>query len=353
MTGLREGTTAEDLARDRVPFVRATVVRAQHPTSSHAGDTALVRADGSIEGFVGGSCAESSVREYGLRALQAGEPLLLRIVPGDAVPGSAPAGVEPGAVTVANPCLSGGSMEIFLEPRLPAPRVLVVGDTPIAHALVALGGPLGFAVEPTDAGPAGADAVPRPDDAALVVASHGRGEEPALTAALRAGVPYVGLVASRTRGAAVLASLDVPDGLRARVHSPAGLDLGGGTAAEIALAILAELVGERRAAARAAAAPEPATAIDPVCGMTVVAVAASLHLETADGVRWFCGPGCRDAYAADPTRHAPGGRRRRPVAAGRRRAGRGAGPGGLPHRPRAGDGAVPRRPAAPAAAAGG
>jgi xanthine dehydrogenase accessory factor len=287
-------TTTEDLVRARVPFVRATVVRAQHPTSSHAGDTALVRADGSIEGFVGGTCAESSVREYGLRALHAGEPLLLRIVPG-----GAPAGAEPGAVTVANPCLSGGSMEIFLEPLLPAPRVAVVGNTPIAHALVALGGPLGFAVEP------GGDA--RPGDAALVVASHGRDEEPALTAALRAGVPYVGLVASRTRGAAVLASLDVPDELRARVHSPAGLDLGGGTAAEIALSILAELVAERRAAARAEAAPEPAVAVDPVCGMTVAAVPSSVHLPTEAGVVYFCCTGCRDAYVADPARHAPAG----------------------------------------------
>jgi xanthine dehydrogenase accessory factor len=295
MTDLMEGTAAE-LARARVPFVRATVVRAQHPTSSHAGDTALVRADGSIDGFLGGTCAESSVREYGLRVLRANEPLLLRIVPGD-VPA---AGAQPGAVTVANPCLSGGSMEIFLEPRLPAPRVLVVGDTPIARALAELGGPLGFAVELTD----GATA-PEPDDAALVVASHGRGEEPALTAALRSGVPYVGLVASRTRGTAVLTALDVPAELRARVHSPAGLDLGGRTAPEIALSILAQLVAERRSAAAAPTVPvEPATAVDPVCGMTVAAVPASVHLTIEGGTRWFCGTGCRDAYAADPARYA-------------------------------------------------
>ncbi|MCW2675424.1 MAG: hypothetical protein JWR70_464 [Modestobacter sp.] len=297
MTDLMEGTAAE-LARARVPFVRATVVRAQHPTSSHAGDTALVRADGRIDGFVGGTCAESSVREYGLRVLRANEPLLLRIVPG-----GVPAGAEPGAVTVANPCLSGGSMEIFLEPRLPAPRVLVVGDTPIARALAELGAPLGFAVELTDGA-----AAPEPDDAALVVASHGRAEEPALTAALRSGVPYVGLVASRTRGTAVLGSLDVPEELRARVHSPAGLDLGGRTAPEIALSILAQLVAERRSATTAAAPPEPATAVDPVCGMTVAAVPTSVHLEidggTGGGTRWFCCTGCRDAYAADPARYA-------------------------------------------------
>ena len=177
--------TADALARARVPFVQATVVRVQRPTSAHAGDTAVVRADGVISGFVGGTCAEASVREYGLRVLSAGRPLLLRIVPGEHVSG----GDEEGAVTVANPCLSGGSVEIFLEPKVPAPRVLVVGETPIAAALVELGGPLGFAVERTP----GEAAAPRPDDAALVVASHGRGEEPALEAALRLGVPYVGL----------------------------------------------------------------------------------------------------------------------------------------------------------------
>ncbi|MBW8767517.1 MAG: XdhC family protein, partial [Geodermatophilales bacterium] len=209
--------TAAELTRTREPFVQATVVRAQKPTSTHAGDTALVRADGSIDGFVGGACAEASVCEYVLRVLSANEPLLLRIVPGEV-----PVTTEDGAVTVANPCLSGGAVEIFLEPRVPAPRVLVVGESPIAEALVELGRPLGFAVELVP----GEEAAPRADDAALVVASHGRGEEPALTAALRLGVPYVGLVASRIRGAAVLAALDVPDDQRARVHSPAGLDIG-------------------------------------------------------------------------------------------------------------------------------
>ena len=196
--------TAAELARSRVPFVQATVVRAQRPTSAHAGDTALVRADGMIDGFVGGTCAEASVREYGLRVLVRNEPLLLRIVPEAGAPTE-----EEGAVTVANPCLSGGSMEIFLEPRVPEPRVLVIGDTPIAAALAELGPPLGFAVEQVAGEGAASLADSVADVAALVVASHGRGEEPALTAALRLGVPYVGLIASRKRGAAVLAALDL------------------------------------------------------------------------------------------------------------------------------------------------
>jgi xanthine dehydrogenase accessory factor len=289
--------TAAELARTREPFVQATVVRAQKPTSAHAGDTALVRADGSIDGFVGGTCAEASVREYGLMTLSTNQPLLLRIVPGEV----APAGSEEGAVTVANPCLSGGSVEIFLEPRVPAPRVLVVGESPIAAALADLGRLLGFDVQLVS----GEAAKPEAGDAALVVASHGRGEEPALTAALRLGVPYVGLVASRIRGASVLAALDVPDEQRSRVHSPAGLDIGARTAAEIALSVLTELVAERRSAEKVAAPPAgPASALDPVCGMTVAAVDSSPH-ATVDGVTtWFCCEGCRTAFLADPDRYA-------------------------------------------------
>ena len=289
--------TAAELARTREPFVQATVVRAQKPTSAHAGDTALVRADGSIDGFVGGTCAEASVREYGLMTLSTNQPLLLRIVPGEVAPRS----TEEGAVTVANPCLSGGSVEIFLEPRVPAPRVLVVGESPIAVALADLGRPLGFDVQLAS----GEEARPEADDVALVVASHGRGEEPALTAALRLGVPYVGLVASRIRGAAVLASLDVPDEQRSRVHSPAGLDIGARTAAEIALSVLTEIVAERRSAEKVAAPPPgPASALDPVCGMTGAAVDSSPH-ATVDGVTtWFCCEGCRTAFLADPDRYA-------------------------------------------------
>src|SRR3954465_4777317 len=156
---------ADELAAARVPFVTATVVRAQRPSSVAAGDSAVVLADGSIEGFVGGACAESSVRLHALRVLETGEALVLRIVPGDEA-----GPPEEGAVTVQNPCLSGGALEIFLEPRLPAPRVTVVGETPIALALVSLGEGVGYEV--------GVDQAE--GDVAVVVASHGRDEEEAL-----------------------------------------------------------------------------------------------------------------------------------------------------------------------------
>jgi xanthine dehydrogenase accessory factor len=314
---------AEELAERREPFVRATVVRAQRPTSAHAGDVALIDASGVIVGFVGGNCVESSVRTYALQALASREPLLLRVVPGEPSLGS-----EEGAIQVSNPCLSGGAIEIFLEPQVPAPRMLIVGATPIAEALAAMGALLGFSV----AASSSSESAPvAPGDAAVIVASHGSGEEPTLEAALRAGVPYVALVASRVRGAAVLASLDVDEQQRARVHSPAGLLLGGHTPAEVALSIMAELVQERASAGSSAAAgsaspagsdsteseapvsvtlgqapPSAAVplAIDPVCGMSVVAVPASLHVDGDAGTSYFCSEGCRKAFLADPERYA-------------------------------------------------
>jgi xanthine dehydrogenase accessory factor len=229
---------AEALADERVPFVQATVVRARRPASVRPGATALVLADGHIEGFVGGACAEESVRLHALRALETGEALLLRIEPGN---GDADA--IDGAVTVHNPCVSGGGLEIFLEPHLPPARVHVVGDTPVAFALAELGRDLGYDVAPS----AGGELELGGDDAAVVVASHGRDEEHALVTALEAGIPYVGLVASRARGESVKDALDVRDEDRARLHTPAGLDIGARTPEEIALSILAEIVAMRRA----------------------------------------------------------------------------------------------------------
>jgi xanthine dehydrogenase accessory factor len=291
---------AERMLAAREPFVAATVVRAAAPTSVRPGDAALVHADGTIEGFVGGVCAESSVRLHAIRALETGEPILLRLVPGGGAGGTDSDPIaQDGVVLVNNPCLSGGALEIFLEPRLPAPRVVVLGETPVATALADLGPRVGLAVEAGE---------PSAGDLALVVASHGRDEERALERGLRDGVPYVGLVASRRRGAAVLAALDVDDDLRARVRTPAGLDIGATTAEEIALSILVEIVEVRRR--RVAPPPETAalpagaaTAVDPVCGMEIVVTDATPRLEHDGATVWFCCEGCRSTFASDPVRH--------------------------------------------------
>jgi xanthine dehydrogenase accessory factor len=273
------GPLADQAARltaERRPFVLATVVRARRPTSVHPGDTAIVEADGTTAGFVGGVCAEASVRLHALRAMETGEPILLRLVPDDA-----DATEETDAVVERNPCLSGGALEIFLEPQLPAPRIVVAGHQPIAVALRNVAAAAGYEVDDTL----------KHGDAAVVVASHGSSEEELLAHALRASVPYVALVASRRRGEAVRAALEVPDELRARLHTPAGLDIGARTPAEIAVAILAELVSEHHGAPSRGPVRE---AVDPVCGMEVAVTEAT---PSCSG-EYFCSTRCRDAYAA-------------------------------------------------------
>jgi xanthine dehydrogenase accessory factor len=294
---------AAELRRQRVPFVHARVVRAERPTSAKAGDEAVVLPDGTIDGFVGGACAESTVRAQSLSLLDSGRSLLLRITPeGDGSTVDAD-----GTLTVVNPCLSGGTLEIFLEPVVPAPAVAVAGESPIAAALVALGEGVGFRV---------GDDVTGEGVVAAIVASHGRDEEQLLEAAVRAGVPYVGLVASRKRGEAVVAGLDLDPAQRATIRTPAGLDIGARTPREVALSILAEIVAVRprpsAAPTTAAAAPStptraaaPDVATDPVCGMAVVTGDDALHLDH-DGARWwFCGTGCLRAFAADPSAYLP------------------------------------------------
>jgi xanthine dehydrogenase accessory factor len=304
---------AQELTAQGAAFVTATVVRVEHPTSVRPGNVALVHEDGSIEGFVGGVCAQNSVRLYSLKAIERGEPLLLRILPdGPDGPGGSEGedvnteiGHDEGSVTVQNPCLSGGAIEVFLEPFLPAPRMIVAGDTPIATALMRLGPELGLdAVDSrsTDSGPP----VPSSEDLALVVAAHGRDERAILVAALRTGVPYVGLVASRKRGAAVLETLredGVPSELLERVDTPAGLDIGARSPSEIALSILASIIQVRRRSSttpRSWAAVPPTTAIDPICGMTVVVTPDAITFEHAGegagGTYYFCGEGCRRAF---------------------------------------------------------
>jgi xanthine dehydrogenase accessory factor len=294
---------AEALAAAGTPFVWATVVRAERPTSAKPGDSALVLADGQVDGFVGGDCAESTVRVQALEVLAIATPRLVRITPSAEDAGTPD---DDDIVTVHNPCLSGGTLDIFLEPSVPLPVVAVFGHAPIAAALLRAHRLFGQQVlrleKPDDPLPLGTRAV--------VVASHGNDEELVLEAALRAEVPYVALVASRRRGPAVLASLEVNERLRSRVHTPAGLDIGARTAPEVALSILAEIVAvvheppSHRDDTLGPASDLTETVRDPVCGMMVAPVDASQHVETPTGVVYFCGTGCRNAYLDNPLAYA-------------------------------------------------
>lgn len=286
---------AEALRQARTPYVLATVVRAQRPTSAKAGDSALVLADGTLDGFVGGTCAESTVRSVGLQLLESGASTLLRITPesgAEITPESGAEQAHEGLMIVNNPCLSGGTLEIFMEPMLPAPLVHVFGDAPVARALVRVGEAIGYAMSTGD--------IIAPDTTAVLVASHGHGEEPVLEAAVRARVPYIGLVASRRRGDAVLQDLGLT---RDQIHTPAGLDIGARSASEIAVSIFAEIIAQRPVSTVDKPAVSARVAIDPVCGMSVEISPTSLYADHAGETYYFCAAGCRKAFLADPQRY--------------------------------------------------
>jgi xanthine dehydrogenase accessory factor len=280
-----------ELTTSRVPFVHATVVRAQEPSSARAGDQAVVLGDGSIEGFVGGQCAAGSVRTAALDALQTGASVLLRVLPD----GDASFPDSPGATIVVNPCLSGGALEIYLEPLLPSPALYLVGSSPTADAVAALAPTLGFVVDRQTEGadPGGA--------LAAVVSSHGGDEPAAVREALDAGIGFIGLVCSHRRGESLLEELDLPEHELRRVYTHVGIDIGARTPPEIALSIMAAIVrGVRLEGLTAPPSPRaparPVQVVDPICGMTVT-VAPDTPQVTLDGEEfWFCNPGCRDQF---------------------------------------------------------
>jgi xanthine dehydrogenase accessory factor len=325
---------AAELEAAGKPFAIATVVAVRRPTSARPGAAGIVHPDGTIEGWVGGSCAQPVVVREALRSIVDGQPRLLRLSKDAPAEGRRADGI----VELVMTCHSGGTLEIYVEPHLPAPILWVAGTTPIAGALVALGSAAGWRVSlfdpiaDPDAFPlaerviVGTDIVRRDPETtpAIVVATQGIWDEEALAAALSRDAAYVGLVASPTRAAVVRSWLrdeaGIPEERLAALRAPAGLDLGAETAEEVALSVLGELVQVRRGRAAFVAAPGPATLagvaaavpeiapvvddivlLDPVCGMTVDRDAVR-HLAEHDGMVYaFCSMGCRTRFIREPT----------------------------------------------------
>ncbi|MEA2668633.1 MAG: xanthine dehydrogenase accessory factor [Chloroflexota bacterium] len=285
-------------------FVVATVVRVDPPTSARPGDKALIAADGTLWGWIGGSCSESLVRREALHAMGDGQPRLVKIAP-DMAPEH-----EPGVVAHVSTCPSAGSLDVFIDPHLPRPVLLVIGDTPAAHTLVRLGATIGYetcAVHPgavasdfpdADRVIGSLDLAPAKPGATTwaVVATMGHYDEEAIEALLPHEVAYIGLVASRKRAATVLAVLTVRGTLGLdRVRRAADGSVGG-SQEEIALAVLAEIVAERQARQPSYTMALPATAIDPICGMSVEIKGALHTLVLGETTYYFCGAGCLDAF---------------------------------------------------------
>jgi len=320
MNGWQVIEQAAALAQRGEAVALATVVWRQGPSSGQVGSRAVITVSGEVHGWIGGACAEPSVIREAQAVIAEGAPRLLLLGTtdkfGDAIP--------EGMTVVPIACQSEGALEVYIEPVLPAPHLVVVGHSPMAHTLAKLAGALGWRADRLDwTAFSAADADGR---SMIVVATQGHGDEEAIEQAVAAGPAYLGLVASRKRGAAVLGYLaerGVASEQLDLVHVPAGLDLGKTSHAEIAVAILAELVQLRATgnlgaperasrARRSGTAPgearrsEPAgsEATDPVCGMTVMAGPMGRGLDYESVTYYFCSAGCRAKFESSPASYA-------------------------------------------------
>lgn len=273
-------------ARDE-RFALVTVVRREPPSSARVGDTALVTEGGAYHGWAGGGCTRETVVREAQAAIADGRPRLLCLSPEMKIP------PRPGMVALRMTCDSGGSVEIYVEPVLPVPRLVLFGDTPAVEALARIGEAMGYRVE------RGAEASAK--DAHVLVGTMGDEDLEVLQRVLRGEPAYVGVIASRKRFEQVretLIACGVPRAALERVAAPAGLDIGAQAPEEIALSVMAQIVERRRKTVdkKEIVQDKPGEAVDPICGMTVT-IARARHSAEVKGVNYyFCCAGCRTKF---------------------------------------------------------
>jgi xanthine dehydrogenase accessory factor len=310
---------AAELSRRHQPFLTATVVWARGPSSGKRGSTAIIQPDGTVTGWIGGACAEPVVIREAREALADGKPRLLFLGTEEDIAAAA----RPDVTTVPISCTSEGALEVYLEPMLTQPYLVIVGGSPAVHTLTNLAKDLDWRITVVDDGGEkdqhpGANTVltrlvmpPDIDSAtAVLIATQGHYDEPALEAALATDAGYIGLVASKKRADTVIGYLEdrhVPTSQLERVVAPAGLDLGHVGHREIGVAVLADLV-RRKAAGELGGSvvrtEQTHTAIDPVCGMEVEIATARWISDHAGETYYFCAPGCKTTFEKTPAEFA-------------------------------------------------
>ena len=321
MHGLGVLARASELARSGETFALATVVWRQGPSSSKQGSRAIITADGEIDGWIGGACAEPVVIREARQVMADGIPRLLLLGRLDQFGQLVSAGVPDGMTVAPISCQSEGALEVYIEPVFPVPHLVIVGNSPMTRTLAELARALDWRTDLVSTAEFTAEHAD--ERSMIVIATQGHGDEEMIERAAALRPAYLGLVASRKRGEAVvgyLAERGVPQDQLDRVHSPAGLDLGKTSHEEMAVAILAELVQLRASGALPsvpAPRPEPAhqpegrpmrqlklaEAVDPVCGMTVTPNASTLHLEHDGVTYYFCCSGCHRAFSDNPHKY--------------------------------------------------
>ncbi|MBW3591981.1 MAG: XdhC family protein [Actinobacteria bacterium] len=342
---------AHEFSHSGEAFALATVVWRRAPSSGKVGYKALVTAKGEVSGWVAGACTEPLVVRQAKKALKDGEPRLMLIGAEEDLQTRA----RDGLLTFPTTCQSEGALEIYVEPHLPTPQVVIVGRSPVVDTLASLANELGWRTVIVDdeggslSDHSSADEVRRTLDLTkagvnsssyVMVATLGHYDEEALEAALATEAAYIGLVASRKRADAVMEYLrdnGAPQDAIDRIKAPAGLDLGRIQHEEMAVAVLAEIVQRKAAQAAAPAkAPKPTInvapddqkqaalsggsngssqrsgepaeteaaeeeeAVDPVCDMIVTVAGARYHAEHKGKTYYFCCPACRKLFQNSP-----------------------------------------------------
>jgi xanthine dehydrogenase accessory factor len=296
---------AQELSKQDIPFATALIVFADKPTSGKLGDKAIITADGTLFGWIGGSCAQPTVIKEALKALSDGQSRLIRLSPN-------PKDLTPreGLIDFPMTCFSGGTLEIYIEPQYPKPRLIVVGDLAIAQALSSIAKVMSYEVLMLDP-EKDADAIGKQvrPDTYVVVATHGNFDELALESALKARPDYIGLVSSKKRFQSILDYLKkagFTDEALDVLKAPAGLDIQAVRADEIALSIMAEIVQKRRnrqaydLSAFTHKTVPVEIAIDPVCGMEVKIAKAKATHEYHGTTYYFCCNGCKQSFIDNP-----------------------------------------------------
>jgi xanthine dehydrogenase accessory factor len=291
-------------------FAVAEVVRYFSPVSGKVGDKAIIFADGTIWGWIGGGCAQPAVVREALKALKDGRPRLVRIAPSSSQ--------EEGIVTYNMSCHSGGALDVYIEPVLPKPHIVILGRSPVGRTLARLGKVIGYTVSvaapqadrqsypdadrvQTDLNLCGLKVGPK---TFVVVSTQGDSDEEALEQALQTDASYVAFVASRKKAAKVLESLSergIDKARLSQVRAPAGLDIQARSQEEIAVSILAEIVQLNIGHAREqngipSLSGEKQEAKDPICGMTIDIGTAKHTSEFEGNAFYFCCAGCKQTF---------------------------------------------------------
>ncbi len=312
---------AAELLEKQEPFAVAIVTHHTAPISGKPGYKAIIRGDGSVWGWVGGGCTQPLVVKEGLKALRDGRPRLVRISP-DQPALETPQETDE-VVDYVMTCHSGGALEVYIEPVFSKPAIIILGSSPTAQNLSRLGKAINYTVRilaphADKADFLGADSVQQSFDLSgikgtpqtyIVVSTQGEGDEEALESALKADVAYVGFVASKTKAAKVMATLQANGSVTAqqlaRLRAPAGLNIKATSPEEIAVSILAEIIqarGEKLQPLAAVAETGPVLAKDPICGMSVEVGKAQHRSEYAGTTYYFCCAGCKQKFEREPAR---------------------------------------------------